>query len=259
MVRLIISVLLLPLLALGQNISGSLSGTVQDSLSAAFAGAEVRVSNTETGFLRTVKTNMEGYFSFPDLRPGAYDLEIRGEGFKQHRQEKIVVNAGDSRSLGTVTLELGAVTESVTVSAEVSRVPMGSSERVGVISAVEMQDMALRGRDFMDVIGLLPGVVDTNESREAPNPNSVQGIFIAGGRENSKNITIDGLTNMDTGNNNATHSMPSMDSVAEVSIKMSNYGAENGRNSGGAINIITRGGAKQFRGNAGWYHRNEGF
>lgn len=257
MVRVMASVLLLPVLAMCQNISGSLSGTVQDSMGAAFAGAEVRIANTETGFLRTVRTNLEGYFSFPDLRPGAYDLEIGSEGFKRYRQERIVINSGESRSVGTVKLELGAVTESVTVSAEAGLVTLGGSERVGVISAEQMENMALRGRDFMDVIGLLPGVVDTNESREAPNPNSVQGIFIAGARDNSKNITIDGVTNMDTGNNNATHSMPSMDSVAEVSIKISNYGAENGRNSGGAINIITRGGSKQFRASAGWYFRNE--
>ena len=156
-------------------------------------------------------------------------------------------------------MELGAVTESVTVSAETTAVSLGGSERVGVLDSEDIQGLALRGRDFMDAVGLLPGVVDTNESREAPSPNSVQGIYIAGGRDNSKNITIDGVTNMDTGNNNATHSMPSMDSVAEVSVKMTNYGAENGRNSGGAINIITRGGGKQFHGGAGWYHRNEDF
>ena len=257
--RAILLLLVVSLSALGQNISGSLSGTVQDSSGAAFAGAQVKLSNTETGFLRTARTNMEGFFSFPDLTPGTYDLEVTGEGFKHYRQEKIPVNSGDSRSTGAIKMELGAVTETLTVSAETTAVSLGGSERVGVLDSEDIQGLALRGRDFMDAIGLLPGVVDTNESREAPNPNSVQGIFIAGGRDNSKNITIDGVTNMDTGNNNATHSMPSMDSVQEVSVKMTNYGAENGRNSGGAINIITRGGGRQVHGGAGWYHRHEGF
>ena len=244
MSRAILLLLVVSLSALGQNISGSLSGTVQDSSGAAFAGAQVKLSNTETGFLRTARTNMEGFFSFPDLTPGTYDLEITGEGFKHYRQEKIPVNSGDSRSTGAIKMELGAVTETLTVSAETTAVSLGGSERVGVLDSEDIQGLALRGRDFMDAIGLLPGVVDTNESREAPNPNSVQGIYIAGARDNSKNITIDGVTNMDTGNNNATHSMPSMDSVQEVSVKMTNYGAENGRNSGGAINIITRGGGQ---------------
>lgn len=247
------------LIAFGQNITGSLAGSVQDSSGAAFAGAEVKLTNTQTGFTRVTRTNLEGYFSFPDLTPGTYDLEIRAEGFKQYRQEKIEINSGDSRSMGAVKLELGALTETVTVSAESTAVALGGSERVGVLNSEDIANLALRGRDFMDAIGLLPGVVDTNESREAPNPGSVQGIFIAGARDNSKNITIDGVTNMDTGNNNAVHNMPSMDSVAEVSVKMTNYGAENGRNAGGAINIITRGGSKQFRASAGWYHRHESF
>ncbi|MCL5743107.1 MAG: carboxypeptidase regulatory-like domain-containing protein, partial [Acidobacteria bacterium] len=259
MKRLVLVALTLSFCAFGQNISGSLSGTVQDASGAALAGAEVKAAGAETGFLRTTKTNLEGFFSFPDLTPGSYNLEITAEGFKQYRQAKVAINSGDSRSIGVVKMELGAVSESVTVSAEATAVVLGGSERVGVLSGDDIENLALRGRDFMDAIGLLPGVVDTNESREAPNPNSTQGIFIAGGRENSKNITIDGVTNMDTGSNNAVHNMPSMDSVAEVSVKMSNYGAENGRNSGGAINIITKGGARQFHGAFGWYHRNESF
>src|SRR5690348_15772964 len=161
--------LALSLPALGQNISGSLSGTVQDSSGAAFAGAEVRVSNTETGFLRAAKTNAEGCFYFPDLTPGTYNLEVKAGGFKHYRQEQIEINSGDSRSVSVIKMELGAITESVTVSAETTAVSLGGSERTGVVTGEDIQGMALRGRDFMDVVGLLPGVVDTNESREAPN------------------------------------------------------------------------------------------
>src|SRR5690349_6089080 len=89
-----------------QNISGSLSGSVQDSSAAAFAGADIRLTNVERGFLRTAKSNNEGFFSFPDLVPGLYNLEIRSEGFKQFRQENIEINSGDSRSAGIIKLEL---------------------------------------------------------------------------------------------------------------------------------------------------------
>jgi len=258
MKRALFVLLLFSLPALGQNISGSLSGTVEDSSGAMFAGADVKVTNTQTGFVRTTKTNLEGFFALPDLTPGTYNLEITAQGFKQYRQEKIELNSGDSRSLPGIRMELGAVTESVTVQAESAPVMLGSSERAGVLNTEDIQGMALRGRDFMDVVGLLPGVVDLADSREAPNPNSVQNIFIAGARQNSKNVTIDGVTNMDTGNNGATHTQPSMDSIAEVKVLMSNYAAEYGRNSGGAITMITRGGQRQFHGSAGWFHRNEG-
>ena len=251
--------LLCAALSPAQNISASLSGTVQDESGAAFAAAEIKLSNADTAFVRTTRTNAEGFFSFPDLTPGFYNLEVDSPGFKTYRQEKIELNSGDVRSTGDIKMTIGAVTESVTVTAEATAVVMGSSERAGVVTSTDMKDMALRGRDFMDVIGLLPGVVDTSDSREAASPSSMQNIFIAGGRQNAKNVTIDGVTNMDTGNNGATHTQPSIDAVAEVKVLMSNYGAEYGRNSGGAITIITRGGEQQFHGGAAWFVRNEDF
>jgi hypothetical protein len=257
--HLIFLALLCSVAASAQNISASLSGTVHDESGAAFAAADVKLSNDSTAFVRTTKSNQEGFFSFPELTPGTYSLEVSSSGFKQFHQEGIELNSGDVRSVGEIKLTVGAVTESVTVTAEATSVVMGSSERTGVITSTDMKDIALRGRDFMDVIGLLPGVVDTSDSREAPNPNSMQNIFIAGGRQNSKNVTIDGVTNMDTGSNGATHTQPSMDAIAEVKVLMSNYGADNGRNSGGAINIITKGGEQKFHGGAAWYARNEAF
>jgi hypothetical protein len=259
MTRAVLLALLFITNAAAQNISASLSGTVHDESGAAFAAAGVKLSNVDTAFVRTAKTNLEGFFSFPDLTPGKYNLEINAPGFKQYRQEQIELNSGDDRSAGEIKMTIGSVAESVTVTAEATAVVMGSSERAGVLTSTDMKDMALRGRDFMDAVGLLPGIVDTSDSREAPSPNSMQNIYISGGRQNAKNVTIDGVTNMDTGNNGATHTQPSMDSVAEVKVLMSNYGAEYGRNSGGAITMITRGGEQHFHGGFGWYHREESF
>src|SRR5579862_490545 len=85
-------------IAPAQNISASLSGTVQDETGAAFAAAEVKLSNVDTAFVRTTKTNAEGFFSFPDLNPGTYNLAVDSPGFKTYRQEKIELNSGDVRS-----------------------------------------------------------------------------------------------------------------------------------------------------------------
>ena len=243
--------------AWGQNISGGLSGTVVDSLKAPFAGTTVKATNEQTGFVRTTATNLEGFFSFPDLTPGDYRVDITAQGFKKYAQSGIGIGSGESRALGTITLQIGETTESVTVTAEAAPVQLGSSERAGTLSQNDIQSMALRGRDLMDAVGLLPGVIDTDDSREAPGPTSIANLFVAGGRSNSKNMTIDGVTNLDTGSNGSVHSMPSMDSVGEVKVLMSNYAAEHGRNSGGTITVITRGGQKRFHGSAGWFHRHE--
>lgn len=240
-----------------QNISCSLSGSVQDGMGAAFAGADVAISSDQTGFTRTGKTNPEGFFSFPDLTPSTYTLAISASGFKKYVQAGIEIGSGEQRAMGVVKLAIGDVNESITVTAESAPVQLGSSDRAVGITGEELDNMALRGRDFMDAVGLLPGVVDLSDGREAPGANSIGDIYILGGRNNQKNMTVDGITNLDTGSNGSVHSMPSMDSVGELKVLMSNYGAEYGRNSGGTVTVITKGGSKQFRGTAAWYHRHE--
>jgi hypothetical protein len=242
-----------------QNISAGLSGTVIDATSAAIANAEVSVRGAQTGFVRLTRTNESGFFSYPDLFPGTYELTVQVKGFKKHTQTSIALLSGEQRSLGRIRLDLGETAEVVTVSAEAGGVQLGSSERSGSITHEMLENMALRGRDLMDAVGLLPGIVDTADSRDAPAPDSIGNLFIAGGRSNAKNMTIDGVTNLDTGSNGSVHSMPSMDSVGEVKVLMSNYAAEYGRNSGGAITVITRGGGRQFHGSAGWFHRHENY
>jgi hypothetical protein len=242
-----------------QNISCSISGTVQDSVGAVIPNASITVADEQTGFTRSVKTNDSGYFSFPDLIAARYDLTVVAAGFKKYEQKSIALNSGDQRSLGSLTLTIGEVTESVTITAEAAPVQLGSSEKAGVLTGDEIDNMALRGRDFFDAIGLIAGIVDQSDSRESPSPSSIQNIFILGGRSQAKNMTVDGVTNLDTGSNHTTHSMPSMDSGGEVKVLMSNYAAEHGRSSGGSISIITKGGGKQFHASAGWYYRHESF
>jgi hypothetical protein len=258
LLRLTVAGLLIGSAAIGQNISGSLSGTVQDGTGAVLAGADVKLTSSQ-GFVRTGKTNAAGFFSFPDLIPSKFSLSISAPGFKQYQQRNIELTSSQDRSLGAITLQLGEVSDTVIVTAEVAQVELGSADKADVVTAESLEHMALRGRDFMDAVGLMAGVVDTSNSREAPGPTSIGSLYINGGRDNSKNMTIDGVTNLDTGSNGSVHSMPSMDSVSEIKVLRSNYAAEYGRNAGGSITVITKGGDKQFHGSAGWYYRHESF
>jgi hypothetical protein len=251
--------LCLALLAWAQNISSGLSGTVVDPSDSVIPGVTVRVTHAQNGFTRTTATNTAGFFALPDLTPGTYTLTIQHGGFKQYRQTEIALNSGDQRTLGRLRLEVGDAAQAISVTADTAQVQLASSDKSSSLTQEDLQNLALRGRDVMDAIALMPGVVDTSEGREAPSNNSTQGLFLAGGRDNSKNVAIDGVTSLDTGSNGGVHSMPSMDSVGEVKVLLSNYAAEFGRNSGGAITIITRGGGKQFHGSAGWYNRHESY
>ena len=100
-----------------------------------------------------------------------------------------------------VKLQVGQVSESVTVSADAVTVNTANGERAGTLSGEQLDEIALRGRDIFDAVSLMPGVVDTSDGRDSPSPTSIGNIYILGGRNDSKNMTIDGVTNLDTGSN----------------------------------------------------------
>ncbi len=255
--RVYLGLLLSTLLAPAQNISSSISGSVVDQTNAILAGAKIEAIESLTGFERETLTNDRGFFNFPDLKPGAYSIRINTPGFKRYEQTGLNISSGEQRNLGSIRLNVGETTESITVSAETAPVQLGSSERSGTLSGKELGEMALKGRDFFDAVGLMAGVVDVSDNRDAPGSDSVGGLHIAGGRSASKNVTIDGVTNLDTGSNGSLHNAPGIDSIGEVRVLMSNYAAEYGRNSGGSITVITKGGGKKFHGSVGYFYRHE--
>jgi len=254
--RLLLTMFLLPLLGRAQTTSCALSGGVQDPTGAAIPRVSVTLVDEANGFVRTTTTTNEGYFSFPDLTPATFTLTLEMQGFKTYRQKGIAIDSGETRSLTGITLKVGHASESVTVNAEPVVVNLATGERSGTLTGDQLDHIALRGRDLFDAVSLMPGVVDTSNGRDAPGPTSIANVYIMGGRNDSKNMTLDGVTNLDTGSNGSVHNMPSMDSVAEVKVLMSAYSAENGRNPS-SINVITKGGTAEFHGQAAWYFRNE--
>jgi len=257
MKSILMALLLASAVASAQNVSCLLSGTLQDSTGAVIPGAEIKLTAASTGFVRTTKTNSEGFFSFPDLTPSAFTLGISVSGFKSYSQTGIEINSGEQRSVGVIQLQLGGTAETISVTAEQVPVMSASGERAGVLTSTDLSDVAIKGRDFMDAVSLIPGVVDLNDTREAPAAASTGSVYILGGRSDQKNITVDGISSLDIGAANSVTTMPSLDSVGELKVLMSNYAAEHGRNSGGTITVITKGGGRQFHAAAGWYHRHE--
>jgi hypothetical protein len=246
---------MLPLCLAAQN-TCSLSGTIHDSAGAVIPAVKVTLTDQGNGFVRTVVTTNEGFFSFPDLTPATFTLNLEAPGFKTYRQTAIAITADEHRSLGQIKLEVGQVSDSVTVTAEVVTVDLATGERSGTLTGDQLDQIALRGRDVFDAVSLMAGVIDTSDGRDSPSPTSIGNIYIMGGRNDQKNMTVDGVSNLDTGSNGSVHSMPSMDSVAEVKVLMSAYSAEYGRNPSSIV-VITKGGQRQFHGTAGYYFRNE--
>ena len=230
-----------------QSLTGQISGTVVDTGGGVMPGVTVTMTNAATASRRDTVTGPDGTFLFPDLLAGTYELKAALNGFKAYEQKGIVLSSTDRVALRTITLDVGALQEAVTVTAAAALVETSSGTRSGVIDLQQMEDLALKGRDFAGYLKLLPGVIDTG-NREAPGWQNMLGLSING--RTSFNFSYDGITNKDTGQNAANYAAPGLDSIAEIKVQTSNFQAEYGRSSGATISVVTRNGSRDFRGTA---------
>ncbi len=239
-----------------QGLTGSIAGVVVDASGNVIPSASLELTNEATGARRTAVSEEQGNFIFSPLLPATYTLRITHPGFKQFERKGITLTATERVALGRVRLEIGTVTETVTVVAEATTIQMQSSERTGLISQTQLEKLAVKGRDYLSYVRLLPGVVDT-ANREAPGWNGLVGLRINGTRSGSVNLTLDGISSLDTGSMVGPYLAPSLDAVAELKVLLTNYQAEYGRSAGGTINTVIKGGTKDFHGTAYYYKRNE--
>jgi carboxypeptidase family protein/TonB-dependent receptor-like protein len=254
------ALLLLSAGANAQNISGSIKGALLDPASAPVPNVEVTLTNVATSAAAQTTSNAAGLFVFPSVLAGSYAIQITATGFKRQEVTGIGVTSGEIRDMGAITLVLGEVREAVTVLDSPPAIQLASGEKSGLVSGDQLNELALKGRDFFDLMTLMPGVVDDGSvSRETASHAAFGGISINGGRSDNKNFTVDGIGALDTGSNNTVHYEPNMDSIAEVRVLSSNYQAEYGRSAGGLISVVTKGGGQQFHG-SGWFnYRHEQF
>ncbi|MFB3826561.1 MAG: carboxypeptidase regulatory-like domain-containing protein [Bryobacteraceae bacterium] len=240
----------------GQTITGSITGAVQDSAGLAAAGAEVVLTQTATGATRKLATNERGGFVFSSVQPGEYDVVVTMSGFKSVERKAVRLTASETLSLGDIVLEVGAVSERITVTAEGTTVQTASSERSGVVTGGQVENLLIKGRNVTSLLGLLPGVVDLADS-DSPERNF--NIYVQGNRRNTNAFMLDGMSLNAIGNNFNVLVGVSQDAVAEVKILLGNYQAEYGRMSGANIQIVTKSGTRDFHGLASYFKRHEQF
>ncbi len=263
--RLILALALLLLattIGIGQSTSGSITGTVRDSAGAPVAEANVQVTNPATNLTRRLVTNSAGVFTAAQLPPGNYTIAVEKSGFKKLEKTNIVLNAIDLVNAGDFTLDVGAVTDTVTVSAEAARIEIQSEtgERSGVVTGIQLKDLALNGRNYQDFLKTLPGVITgtVTGSQVSSSTGRLGDYAVNGTRTNQKELTVDGSSNIDTGNNVDTHASLNPDAIAEVKVLTSNFQAEYGRAGGAFIAVVSKSGTKEFHGGGRYFHRHEG-
>ena len=236
--------------AMAQSTRGSVAGTVRDGQGAAVPGATVELISPRRNDAQVTTANEAGDFVFLNLLPDTYNLKVTMDSFKTVERANVVVNAADRLSLGVITLELGAVSETVTVSTRVVEVQSRSAERSFSVDSAAIENLAVNGRDPLVLARLAPGIADAT--------GGGMGMNVNGGRDNTMNYTVDGVSNVDTGNNGVLGSI-NLDAVEEFKILTNAYAAEYGRSSGAQVSLVTKSGGRDYRGSVYGYRRQESF
>jgi hypothetical protein len=243
---------------LAQVTSGTIYGTVKDNTGAVVPNATVTVRGTQIGLTRTTQSSPSGEFVVPNLPPATYSIDVEVQGFKKLESRQVVLSAADKLNAGDFVLQVGATTETVNVTADAGQLQLqsNSGERSDLVTNKQLNEVAINGRNVLDYMKLIPGVISSFDGH-ASGTGGLDSMNINGTRANEHEFTIDGASNVDTGNNGGTHVTINPDAIEEVKVLTSNYQAEFGKAAGGQIAITTKGGTNRWHGNARFFHRNE--
>ncbi len=244
--------------ARGQINTGEIGGVVRDPTGAVVVNAAVTAVESATQLKYTTKTNSSGEYLLAQLPVGKYNLTVAMDGFKQIAQSGTELHAGDHLRQ-EFTLELGEQSETLTVSVAPALLQVESAAIKDTIEQQQVIDLPLKGRDFIDLVGLTPGVtIPPAGTRGAALNQTGTSYGILGQRSGHNLYLVDGVSVTDEAFNNLVLS-PSVDDVQEVNINQTSYDAEFGGKSGGVINVITKSGTDKFHGSVFEFVRNDIF
>jgi hypothetical protein len=248
-----------------QVAGAALSGTVTDPSGAAIVGAQVSVTNRDTGVNRSVATDAAGFYSVPNLQPGNYDITITASGFATAKNVDVQLTVGAQQVLN-VPMKLGAANQTVLVESAAPLVQVGSSTISSEVETRQILEMPLNGRSWQDLATLVPGV-NAIETQIPFENGAIRGnrgfgnqLTISGGRPTQNNYRLDGnsITDYAMGGPGSVLGVNlGVDAIQEFSVITGNYSAEYGRTSGGVVNAVSKSGTNGFHGDVYEFFRNQ--
>ncbi|MCL4781888.1 MAG: TonB-dependent receptor [Bryobacterales bacterium] len=246
-----------PLAAPAQVLYGSIVGTVTDKSAAVIAGAAVTVKNAATGLTRQANSNQTGYFSIPNLQEGTYEVTISAKGFKPVTQRGVAVNI-NTVTRSDISLEVGDVTESVTVEANAAVLQTTKTDVSTNLGSEAVESLPLGGyRNYQSLMNLVPGatpvafqnaVIDTPQRDFTTNIN--------GQERGANNTKVDGAANILITMPHHMVYVPPVESIEEVNISTDNFDADQGMTGGAAVTVATKSGTNDFHGSLFWFNAN---
>lgn len=247
----VFAALLMPMSASSQESRGKISGRVTDPNGAAVPGATVKITNLERSGTSTVTTNDSGLFDAPYLLPGSYQVLVEVSGFKKAVLDKVIVAINETSTL-TITLDVGTVQETVTVSSDTSQLNVSDPNLGLTIDRKRVDELPSIHGDPYVLINLAPGVSYTGSSRlDRPfEPTHIANFAMGGARGIRSDLLIDGAPSTATANANEVIAsyVPTSDATQEFRVQTATYDAQFGNTEGGVTSIVTKGGTNDYHG-----------
>src|SRR3954463_13126804 len=247
-------------MTLAQTNTGQISGTIKDASGGVLPGVTVTVTNVGTGIARTAVTDEKGAYVITNLPVGTYKVAAELQGFKKVERTGFEL-AADGRLTADFNLAVGSMTETVQVKAVRGEIVNRTSGEIArVIDGAQVRELALSGRNYLELASLIPGAVQIDDDQMALTTSlGTGGTIINGSRGNTNSLMVDGGFNLDSGSNASQINNVGLDFIDQVSVKTSNFSAEYGRNSGAAINVVTKSGTNEYKGSVFDMFRNQRF
>ncbi len=225
----------------------TITGTVTDPTGALIPNVQVTARNRATGVEAGTRTNSEGIYRIPYLRPGSYDVSAESGGFKRARVTNLTLTVGLTATVD-LSLEVGSVQSEVTVTALAVQLEQQSAAIGAVIGSAQMLELPLLGRNPYTLLQLSPGVL--------PKGGAGAGPIVSGGRSNTSEILLDGAETRNSTTNDITYTPP-LEAVQEFKVIINNFSSEFGRSGGGVLTAASRSGTNELHGSFYEFLRNE--
>src|SRR5262245_27247371 len=238
--------------------SGTIQGSLVDPQGGAITNAKVVAIDEAKGVVvRESNADIDGSFLLLPLPRGTYTVQVEAQGFRKLDRKGLVLDAYQILNLGNVKLEVGEITNTVQVTAEIPVVETATAQKSFVITSEQVTGISTNGRDFRSLMRTLPGVTSNAASDFNLAFNTTMGFNVNGLRDTANNVYLDGAINTDVGANDGQFTQMSLDAIGEFKVQSSVFNAEHGRNPGILISATTKSGGKQFHGTAYEFLRNE--
>src|SRR5882724_10715378 len=244
------------------DVTGSIQGVVRDRTQAAISGATLTVVNAQTNFRQQTISGADGSYRFLALPAGTYQLAATSPGFQEFDATDVVVKVNDQLQIDII-LQVGSVTEKISIAANAVQVQTESTQLGDVVDSKKMLALPLNGRSFIDLLGLQAGVAPASaetiqQDRPVSGGLNPGNISVNGQREKANAFLVNG-GDVSEGRNLGAGLVPNLDSIEEFRLITNSFDAEYGKFSGAVMNAITKSGTNSFHGDAFEFLRNDKF